>query len=140
MRDLALGVGCKRGTPMRELIALAKASLASAGLDEGSVALVCSVDLKAREAAVRGLAQHLGVPARFFPAARLEKETARLENPSELVFRATGCHGVAEGAALAAVGPRGALVIPKRKSRRATCAVARGITALNPQRIGRAGA
>ncbi len=140
MRDLALGVGCKRGTPARELIALAKASLAAAGLARESVALVCSIDLKIRESAVLGLARHLGVPARFFPAARLEKETPRLENPSELVFRATGCHGVAEGAALAAVGPRGALVAPKRKSRRATCAVARGPAALRPGRIGRAGA
>lgn len=140
MRDLALGVGCRRGAPMRELIALAKASLASAGLSPASVALVCSIDLKIREAAVRGLARHLGVPLRLFPAARLEQETPRLKNPSDLVFRMTGCHGVAEGAALVAVGPRGTLVMPKRKSRHATCAVARGKGVLRPRRIGRADA
>ena len=38
-----------------------------------------------------------------FSTARLLEETPRLANPSEIVFRETGCWGVAEGAALAAV-------------------------------------
>ncbi|MGQ0676581.1 MAG: precorrin-3B C(17)-methyltransferase, partial [Rhodospirillales bacterium] len=135
---LALGVGCERGTAASELIALAERALAKAGLARESVAVVCSIDQKADEVAVHGLARHLGVPARFFPAERLESETPRLENPSDLVFRATGCHGVAEGAALAAVGRHGALVAAKRKSRRATAAVARSPVALDPRRIGRA--
>ena len=135
---LALGVGCERGASADELQDLAKRTLASAGLAEEAAALVCSIDLKADEQAVHELARRLGVPARFFPAARLEKETPRLKNPSALVFRETGCHGVAEGAALAAVGKRGALVAPKRKSRRATCAIARSPVALDPSRIGQA--
>lgn len=134
---LALGVGCERGAAAGELIVLAEAGLARAGLAKESVAVVCSIDLKADEAAVHGLARHLGVPARFFTAQRLEKETPRLKHPSAVVFRETGCHGVAEGAALAAVGKRGALVLPKRKSRRATVAVARSPAALEPGRIGR---
>ncbi len=135
---LALGVGCERGTATRELIALAESALARAGLAKESVAAVCSIDLKADEEAVHGLARHLDAPARFFSAQRLEMETPRLENPSDLVFRETGCHGVAEGAALAAAGKRGALTVPKRKSRRATVAIARSRTALAPGRIGHA--
>lgn len=135
---LALGVGCERGAPPDELYELATRTLAGAGLARESVALVCSIDLKADEAAVHELARRLGAPARFFPAARLERETPRLKHPSALVFRETGCHGVAEGAALAAVGERGALIVPKRKFRRATCAVARSPAALMPSRIGRA--
>lgn len=122
---LALGVGCERGTDPDELIALAERTLADAGLAPASVAGVVSLDLKADEPAVHALAGRLGVPARFFPAARLEAETPCLANPSEIVFREVGCHGVAEGAALAAVGPHGALIVPKRTSARATCAVAR---------------
>ena len=78
---------------------------------------------KADEAAVHALAAGLGVAARFFDAATLEAQTPRLENPSDVVFREVGCHGVSEGAALAAVGPDGALIVAKTKSARATCAL-----------------
>jgi cobalt-precorrin 5A hydrolase/precorrin-3B C17-methyltransferase len=77
------------------------------------------------------------VPVRFFDAARLETETPRLQYPSEAVFREVGCHGVAEGAALAAAGPEGELVVPKRKSRRATCAVARAPAPIDLAAAGR---
>jgi cobalt-precorrin 5A hydrolase/precorrin-3B C17-methyltransferase len=85
---------------------------------------VVSLDLKANEAAVHALAEALGAPARFFDAAMLEAETPQLATPSDVVFAEVGCHGVAEGAALAAVGPEGRLAVPKRKSANATCAVA----------------
>ena len=76
------------------------------------------------EAAVHALGAHLGRPVRFFNAARLEEETPRLCTPSAVVFREVGCHGVSEGAALAAAGPDAALIVPKRKSKRTTCAIA----------------
>jgi cobalt-precorrin 5A hydrolase/precorrin-3B C17-methyltransferase len=77
------------------------------------------------------------VPARFFPASRLLAETRRLSERSEAAFRATGCWGVAEGAALAAAGAGGVLVVTKRKSRRATVAVARAVQPLTAEMIGR---
>src|SRR5690606_35865102 len=39
-------------------------------------------------------------------------------------FAEVGCHGVAEGAALAAAGAKASLVVAKTKSQRATCAMA----------------
>lgn len=134
---LALGVGCERGCDADELIQLARATLTEAGLAEGAVALVASVDLKADEAAVHALAAALGVPARFFSAAELEAETPRLENPSDVVFAEVGCHGVAEGAALAAAGAEGGLIVAKHKSKRATCAVGHNTLGLDPNRLGR---
>jgi cobalt-precorrin 5A hydrolase/precorrin-3B C17-methyltransferase len=134
---LALGVGCDRGCTAEELGALADATLAEHGLAAAAVAVVVSLDLKADEPAVHALAARLGVPARFFTAQELRAETARLATPSDLVFRETGCYGVAEGAALAAVGPDGALAVAKRKSRRATCAIARAATPLPAEPIGR---
>jgi cobalt-precorrin 5A hydrolase / precorrin-3B C17-methyltransferase len=135
---LALGVGCARGCPAEELRELVATSLAAEGLAANAVALVASLDLKRDEPAVTSLAAWLGVPARFFTAAELRAETPRLANPSDAVFRAVGCHGVAEGAALAAVGADGALVVEKRLSANATCAVARAKRPLTPQTIGRA--
>ncbi len=55
----------------------------------------------------------------------LEAQTPRLANPSDIVFAETGCHGVAEGAALALAGPQSTLAVPKQKSKRVTVAIAR---------------
>jgi cobalt-precorrin 5A hydrolase/precorrin-3B C17-methyltransferase len=134
---LAIGVGCERGCAPEELDVLVRETLAGAGLAAGAVAVLVSLDLKMDEPAVHAVADRLGVPARFFTPAELLAETARLATPSEAVFRETGCYGVAEGAALAAAGPEGALVVAKRKSRRATCAVARAPRPLDAAMVGR---
>jgi cobalt-precorrin 5A hydrolase / cobalt-factor III methyltransferase / precorrin-3B C17-methyltransferase len=124
-RVLALGIGCERGCSPAEIAALADATLAEAGLAMDAVAAVVSLELKRAEPGILALAAALGVPAHFFSAARLLAETGRLSERSEAVFRATGCWGVAEAAALAACGADAVLIIPKRRSRRATCALAR---------------
>ena len=134
---LALGVGAEHGASPEALYDLAHAILAEAGLSPLAVACVVSLDLKAAEPAVHALAARLGVPARFFPAERLLEETDRLTARSEIVFRETGCWGVAEGAALAAAGPEGRLLVPKRKGERVTLAVARAGHDLDATRIGR---
>jgi cobalt-precorrin 5A hydrolase/precorrin-3B C17-methyltransferase len=102
-----------------------------------AVALVASLDLKEDEAAVESLAERLAVPARFFSAAELNAEADRLANPSELVFAEVGCPGVAEGAALAATGPEGAVIVEKTKSKRATCAIALSPEPIDPDGVGR---
>ena len=77
------------------------------------------------EPGIADTATSFGVPLRFFGPDTLEAETPRLANPSEVVFREVGAHGVAEAAALAAAGAESTLIAPKVKSLRATCAVAR---------------
>jgi cobalt-precorrin 5A hydrolase / precorrin-3B C17-methyltransferase len=134
---LALGIGCERGCSAEEISNLACSALAEAGLASGAVAAIVSVELKLAEPGIHALAAELGVPARFFSASRLLVETPRLSERSPAAFRATGCWGVAEGAALAAAGPDGVLVVPKRKSRRATCAIARASQPIAAEAIGR---
>ncbi len=134
---VVVGIGCERLVPAEEVIALAERSLAAAGLSPLSVACVASIALKAAEPSVHALAAHWRVPARFFSADLLEQETPRLANPSDLVFRETGCHGVAEGAALAGVGADGRLALPKQRSERATCAIAIASHIVDPQTVGR---
>jgi cobalt-precorrin 5A hydrolase/precorrin-3B C17-methyltransferase len=123
-RSLALGVGCERGVDPAELIGLVRDTLAAHDLEPRAIAGVFSLDLKSDEPAVHALAENLGVPARFFTPARLDEESLRLANPSDLVLRETGCPGVAEGAALAAAGPQSRLLVEKTRSDRATCAIA----------------
>lgn len=133
---LAVGIGCERDCPTSEIAALAGETLAEAGLTSAAVAAVVSVALKTGEPGIHALADQWGVPARFFPAERLLAETERLTRRSDAAFRATGCWGVAEGAALAASGPAGALIVPRRQSRRATCAVARAPTPIDAAALG----
>ncbi|AVM75423.1 precorrin-3B C(17)-methyltransferase [Magnetospirillum gryphiswaldense] len=135
---LALGVGCERDCDPAELAALVRDTLEAEALAPGAIACIASVDLKIDERAVLELARSLGVPARFFTAARLNEEAPRLKNPSDIVLKEIGCPGVAEGAALAAAGPEAELVVPKTKSKRATLAIARAPHAIDPARIGRA--
>ncbi|MCY4543450.1 MAG: precorrin-3B C(17)-methyltransferase, partial [Rhodobacteraceae bacterium] len=124
-RHHTLGIGCVRGCSFESLRELVAATLDKAGIAWASIAGVYSVDLKSDEPAIHELASELGVPARFFESQRLEAERVRLSRPSEIVFREVGCHGVCEGACLAAAGPEGELIVPKTKSAVATCAVAR---------------
>jgi cobalt-precorrin 5A hydrolase / precorrin-3B C17-methyltransferase len=134
---LVLGMGCERGCDVSEAIALAERALSESGYAKESLAAIASLDLKADEAAIHAVANHFAVPARFFNAATLEAEASRLKNPSEVVFAEVGCHGVAEGAALASVGASGELVFPKIKSKGATAAIARSETIIDPAILGR---
>jgi cobalt-precorrin 5A hydrolase/precorrin-3B C17-methyltransferase len=124
-QQYALGVGCARNCPTDEIAELVTGALTQANIAPGAVAGVFSLDLKADEPAVIALARNLDVPLRLFDAAALEAEAPRLANPSNIVFAEVGCHGVAEGAALAGAGPDGTLIVEKRKSANATVALAR---------------
>lgn len=135
---LAVGVGCERGCDPGELKELVGQTLQDAGLAAAAVGVVVSLDLKMDEPAVHAVAAGLGVAARFYSAGRLEKELPRLANPSGAVFAEVGCHGVAEGAALAAAGKGGQLLVEKKRSRRATCAVARAAGDIDAAAAGRA--
>ncbi len=119
-----LGVGCARDTDPVELDRLVTETLAEAGIAPGSLAAVATLDLKADEPAVNKLARKLGVPLRLFSAPELEAMTPRLATPSEVVFAEVGTHGVSEAAAIAATEGTD-LVVPKRKTANATCAIAR---------------
>jgi cobalt-precorrin 5A hydrolase / precorrin-3B C17-methyltransferase len=137
-QTIVLGLGCERLAEEAEVRRLVEDSLAKANIAKEAIACVASIALKAAEPAIHAAATRLGVPTRFFDADRLERETPRLKNPSDLVYRETGCHGVAEGAALAGVGADGALTLPKQRSQRATCALARSPAIIDPDLVGRA--
>ena len=122
---LAVGIGAERDVPAAEGAEAVLGVLRDHGLAPQSVAAVGSIDIKADEPAVLAAADELGLEARFFDAAALKEEAPRLQNPSDVVLRETGCPGVSEGAALALSGPDGTLIVPKTRVGRVTVAVAR---------------
>lgn len=137
---LALGVGCERDAGAEGLIGFVRASLRDANLAAQAIVAVGSIDLKADEPAIRALAAELDRPLRLFGARELEKLTPRLANPSERVFQEVGCHGVAEGAALALADGRdmdgdkhrepASLLMEKRRAGPYTLAVAQAVRPL----------
>ncbi|ATU91161.1 cobalamin biosynthesis protein [Phyllobacterium zundukense] len=120
----ALGLGCERGCDPQEVLSLAERVLKEAQVAASDLVGVFSIDQRQDEPAIVQTAEQLGLPVTCFNAQILEKETPRLLNPSERVFALIGCHGVAEAAALVAVGSDGVLLIGKTKSAHATAALA----------------
>ena len=126
---LVAGIGCERHCPPEVLTELMDTTLANHGLAQRALHALASIELKRDETGLLALSRKRNIPIFFYPASRLLDYTAHLTRKSELVFRATGCYGVAEAAALAhaerITGTAAELIIPKQKNTRATIAVAR---------------
>jgi len=117
-----LGMGASSGVTLHELLALAEQVLAGGSCSRPDA--IATLSTKRNEPVWAELASHYACALCFYDPRRLEQETPRLKNPSEAIFQAVGCHGVAEAAALAATGPRGFLVVEKTASARVTAAFA----------------
>lgn len=123
---LVVGVGACRGTPVDEVLGLVVTVLREAGLAQGDVVELATVDDKAGEPGLVGAARALGVPLVTYAAEVLAR--VEVPNPSGVPLTAFGTPSVSEAAALVGGGQ---LLVPKRKSTPegraawATCAVAR---------------
>jgi cobalt-precorrin 5A hydrolase len=128
---LVAGLGCNRGCPLEPLLELLDQTLARHGLQRHELRALASITLKQDEPGLQQLAATLGLPIHFYPSAVLRDYDDRLSRKSEIVFRETGCHGVAEAAALAHAERLvshdypAELLVPKQKNADATLAVAR---------------
>lgn len=119
-RSLVVGMGCNSGTDVDHLHELLRATLAEAGLAEESIAALSTIDAKAGEIGLLQLAARLGLHLLPFPAQTLAE--LDVPTPSERVAGFVGSPSVAEASVLARGG---VLVVPKRKSTDATCAIGR---------------
>jgi cobalt-precorrin 5A hydrolase/precorrin-3B C17-methyltransferase len=119
--SLVLGVGASRGVPADEVLELADHVLQEAGLSAACVAAVATVDAKRDEPGLVQACARRGWPLVTFPADLLA--AVDVPNPSAEPLAAVGTPSVAEAAAL--LHSQGELVVEKRKSPRATVAVAR---------------
>ncbi|MFD9410431.1 Rv2231c family pyridoxal phosphate-dependent protein CobC [Streptomyces sp. NPDC059989] len=117
--QLVVGVGGRAGVSVAEVCALVEETLRGAGLASGAVTALATVDSKAGESGITGAAERFGVPLLSYPAQQLAAIT--VPHPSDAARTAAGTPSVAEAAALAGGGE---LLVPKRRSVAATCAVA----------------
>ncbi len=117
---LVAGLGCNTGTSATHLEALLRSTLDEAGLAVESLTALTTIDRKAGELGLVQLAARLGLPLVPFTAEQLR--TQDVPTPSETVNGHVGSPSVSEASALARGAP---LVVPKRKTTEATCAIGR---------------
>lgn len=120
---IVVGVGASRGCPAGELEDLVVGALADAAVAAEQVGVLATADVKRDEPAVVALAGRRSWRFVTFPAQALA--AVPVPTPSATVAAHVGTPSVAEAAALLAAGPGSELVILKRRSAHATCAVAR---------------
>ncbi|MCY1340149.1 Cobalt-precorrin-5A hydrolase [compost metagenome] len=125
---LVAGLGCRRGCSVDELHGLLLQCLAEAGASLDALVALASSESKAEEPGLNALAERLRLPLHGLSVDTLAAHEERLSQPSPRVREAVGSLGVAEAAALAQAetlfGGSAVLLIDKRRSASATCALA----------------
>ena len=133
----AVGMGCERNCPADELERLLMDCLDQAGLNLDAVSSINSIDIKADEVGLIELAEKLGKPFLTWDVPQLSTMESLLSTRSEYVFNTVGVYGVAESAALCAVQQQTSetpeLVLNKKKTKKATCAIARSYPVAGPE-------
>ena len=127
--NVAIGLGCDRGTPAGTIARAVAEALHSAGLDAAQVRAAASITLKADEVGLLAFAAGQGWTLSFYSPEQLA--AVPVPNPSETVRRYTGTASVSEAAALLAAGAdKSHLIVEKHKlrgpgGRSATVSIAR---------------
>ena len=125
---LVIGLGCRLGCSVDELLALIEQSLGQAGIALQSIHALASIDLKRDEAGLIQLAAQLKLQLEVFSSRQLAPFASQLSQQSARAFEATGCFGIAESAALALAeqlgGAAARLLITRKNSSGATFALA----------------
>jgi cobalt-precorrin 5A hydrolase len=93
---IVAGIGCRRGCPAADIVALVR--------QVGGADALAAPSWKRDEPGLREAARTLGLPLRFVDAAALAAVQSRCPTRSAVVARATGFASVAEAAALAGGG------------------------------------
>ena len=124
-----VGMGCERHCPEAVLRQLLQECLHKAGLNIDQISAICSIDIKADEVGLIGLAETLSKPYLTFDVLALGEMEERLSTKSDYIFKTVGVYGVAESAALyhaqQITNNSSELLLNKHKNKQATCAIAR---------------
>lgn len=113
---IVAGIGCRRGCPAEDIVALVRRAAAIAG----APAQLAAPDFKNAEPGLREAARILGLELVFVDHAALQAAQPECPTRSHLAQHHTGLASVAEAAALAGGGR---LLLPRIDNGRATCAL-----------------
>lgn len=122
-RTVTAGIGCRKGISPEAVEELLEKVLKEHRIPVKAIEKICSIDIKKEEAALKQLADKLGVPFVVFSAEELEK-TAGEFSSSQFVSQITGVDNVCERTAV--LGSRGELIVKKHALNGVTVAIAVG--------------
>ena len=124
-KNIAFGIGCKRGTPFERLDKLVEQAFGGAELESlwQAAFAVASVDLKKKERGLVEFAQRHNVPLRTFSAEQLKEAQGEFSR-SEFVLGTVGVDNVCERAAALCAGRNAVLFVKKTIGEGATFAAA----------------
>jgi len=123
LKNLIVGVGCRRGTPASAIMSAIHEALVLAGCDLAQVRTLASAEIKTSEPGLTEAARELGLPLRWIPDEEIRHTIQAFEH-SDFVREKVDLPAVAEPAALLA-GRRTRLLLPKQILHGVTVAIAR---------------
>lgn len=121
-RNLALGIGCNRGTGAEEIEMVVERNLQTLSLSMKSVREIATAEAKRDEQGLLEFAAKFSLPISFFQSKQLNAVRSA-SPPSPHALKAIGASGVAEPAAILASGNE-SLLLNKVKSGNVTLAIA----------------
>lgn len=119
---LCVGIGCNRGTSFKEIKKFLSSVLAAEQLSPGSIAYLGTTELKKDETGLNQLSEQMGIPMAYYDKEDLNSVDT-IKNPSEMVQKHIGVKSVCEAAAILSAN-NGELIVPKKKNKDVTIAVA----------------
>lgn len=122
VKDLIVGVGCRRGTAAEDIVAAIRDGIALAGVELSRVRQLASAEIKADEPGLWEAARRLDLPLRLIAGEEI-RHTVQAFGHSDFVQKKVDLPAVAEPAALLA-GRRTRLLLPKQILHGVTVAIA----------------
>ena len=122
VKDLIVGVGCRRGTEASKIINAVNNAIDEAGVTINKVRLLASADIKFDEVGLKDAADRLGTALRFIASDEIRSSGLEFEH-SNFVMDKVDLPAVAEPCALLA-GRRTRLILKKKKYDGVTVAIA----------------
>lgn len=121
---LAVGIGCRRGTPPADILQAVREACHSIGADINQIAMIGSTVVKQDEAGLLAVIEQLNVPSRFFTNEELQTCIDEYElEVSSFVQKQIGVGNVCAAAAIL-TGQTNKLLLPKTKYKNVTVAIA----------------
>ncbi len=116
-QHVAIGIGCSSRAMPADIINL----IERCAIEIVPDSIIATLDRRSNIAEV--VAETLGLQLMLFPGSILA-QISGVKNQSLLAYTKTGTSSVAEAAALASLGPKAQLSLPRQTGRFCTCAVA----------------
>ena len=119
---LSIGIGCNRGTKCEEIKLFLFMVLKKEGLSINSIYRFSTTDIKNNEVGLLTLSKEMNVQLDFYNKKDLNS-VKTIETPSKMVEKHLGVKSVCEAAAILSAD-NGKLIVPKKKNKDVTIAVA----------------